>query len=217
MYLLLVSNTLKGTARSLFLWLACYTPPMSHQQQLCNLLAAYGANSEIEQATLDKMLAFAKKYPDCFDRLNAHGHFTGSAWLISPDAQSALLTHHKKLNMWLQPGGHAEDETDIRAVALREAQEESGIDHIHCLEAGIFDIDAHQFPANGDMPEHTHFDIRFLIQAEEYEHNKSEESNELKWFTYPQFKAMSGELDPSVWRMAQKWHARQHVDLSIAS
>lgn len=190
---------------------------MSHQQKLSDLLAAYRPPDSAEQTTKNNMLAFANEHNNCFDRLNIHGHFTGSAWLISPDKQSALLTHHKKLNMWLQPGGHAEGETDIKAIALREAQEESGIQSIHLLEAGIFDIDAHLFPAKGDMPEHTHFDIRFLIQAEEHEYNKSEESNELGWFTYLQLEAMSGELDPSVWRMAQKWHAMQHCDVAAAS
>lgn len=190
---------------------------MQHNQTLCDLLAAYHATSATEQATLDNMLVFAKEHPNCFDRFNTHGHFTGSAWLISPDNQSALLTHHKKLHMWLQPGGHAENETDIRKVALREAQEESGIDQLNLLEPGIFDIDAHQFPAKENMPAHIHYDIRFLIQATEFEHCKSDESNELCWFTYPQLKALSNELDLSVWRMAQKWQQWQQLNTCLAS
>lgn len=182
---------------------------MSYQAKLCHLLNNYPISCESESKLIKKMLEFANKDARCFERSNTYGHFTGSAWLLSPDGKSVLLTHHKKLNMWLQPGGHADNETDIIKVAMREAQEESGIQKIKIINDAIFDIDAHQFPAKGDMPEHIHFDIRFLLQAEQTEFMTSDESNMLAWFDYEQLANMQDELDPSVWRMALKWNNLQ--------
>lgn len=97
--------------------------------------------------------------PQAFLRSNLAGHFTGSAWLVSGDGQRALLMHHRKLNRWLQPGGHADGDTDLARVALREAEEESGLSEL-VVEPDIFDLDRHRIPARGEEPEHWHYDAR---------------------------------------------------------
>ena len=72
--------------------------------------------------TLDRFIKFIEQNPNCFERSNK-GHITGSAWIVNHDNSKVLLTHHRKLNLWLQLGGHADGEPDTKAVSLKEAQE----------------------------------------------------------------------------------------------
>ena len=117
------------------------------------------------------------------NRLAHKGHITGSAWIVDAEKKYTLLTHHKKLNRWLQLGGHAEDgEISVLDVAVREAKEESGLTGIKLLSPNIFSVDVHLIPARKDFPAHHHYDIRFLFVADKNEPlNVSDESNDLKW------------------------------------
>lgn len=133
-----------------------------------------------------EMLEFIKT-PTAFERSNLDGHFTGSAWVCTLDGNRALITHHKKLKKKLQLGGHADGDTDILRVAIKEALEESGIRRIGFIPS-IFDIDIHIIPAKGDpdsdsyTPEHKHYDVRFLIVVDnDSEYHISDESDKLEW------------------------------------
>ena len=80
-------------------------------KNLKQLLKTYIQKNPYELNAI-KMLNFFDNYNGCFEKDNLPGHFTGSAWIISPDKNKILMTHHKKLNMWLQLGGHADGEKD---------------------------------------------------------------------------------------------------------
>jgi 8-oxo-dGTP pyrophosphatase MutT (NUDIX family) len=122
------------------------------------------------------------KHPKCYQRDYLPGHVTGSAWIIDETQQFVLLTHHAKLNKWLQPGGHSDGDENIYRVALREAQEETGLQHIKLLKEDIFDIDIHTIPARKDFPTHLHFDVRFIFEASQADALiLTEESHELQW------------------------------------
>jgi ADP-ribose pyrophosphatase YjhB (NUDIX family) len=140
---------------------------ISAQQQLLALLAGDRtgdlADDQAAQAVLAEFQAFAGAHTDCCERTLAEGHFTGSAWLVSADGERVLLTHHRKLGRWLQLGGHADGEGDLAAVALREAEEESGLSRL-LVEPEIFDLDRHLIPARGSEPAHWHYDVRFLAE-----------------------------------------------------
>ncbi|WP_430390408.1 NUDIX hydrolase [Dyella sp. 20L07] len=144
---------------------------------------------------------------DCFERTKREGHFTGSAWLVSSDGLRVLLTHHRKLGRWLQLGGHADGDPDLAGVALREAEEESGLDGLS-VEAEPFDLDRHRIPARGDEPEHWHYDVRYVVRAGANEHFVvSEESHALAWRSIQEI-AADPASDESLRRMAHKWLQR---------
>ena len=110
------------------------------RQGLIQLLNQYNP-SDAEITIKNDMLSFIDANEDCFERSLEIGHVTGSSWLLNKAGDKALLMHHRKLNKWLQLGGHADGDSDILAVALKEAQEESGITSIEPVNNRIFDID----------------------------------------------------------------------------
>jgi 8-oxo-dGTP pyrophosphatase MutT (NUDIX family) len=126
--------------------------------------------------------------PQAFGRNSATSHVTGSAFVLSPDRQSVLLTHHRKLDRWLQLGGHCDGIADAAFVALKEAYEESGLSRIRVLSDRVFDVDIHEIPARGDDPAHLHYDVRFLMVAEAGEIAVSDESHDLAWVPIAQLR-----------------------------
>ena len=132
------------------------------------------------------------------------GHFTGSAWVLNPLKDHVLMTHHRKLDMWLQLGGHSNGENDLFKVALREAKEESGIQEIRGLSNNIFDLDIHTIPQQIDQPSHKHYDIRFLFEADPKETDIiiSEESHDVDWI--PLDKVLTFNSENSIKRMVRK-------------
>ena len=134
-----------------------------HRQNLLTKLNAYTPTTKAETRGHGRIVEFVAAHPNCFERRLAVGHITGSAWLLDATGTKALLTHHRKLGKWLQLGGHADGDSDVLAVALREATEESGLIDLRAVSDDIFDVDVHRIPAHGDTPAHDHYDIRFTV------------------------------------------------------
>jgi len=173
------------------------------QARVQALLAGTGASAAPSETTC-LFREFAGAHADCCERTCVPGHFTGSAWLVSADGERALLLHHRKLGIWVQPGGHADGDGDLAAVALREAQEETGLPGLR-IEGGVFDLDRHAIPARGADPEHYHYDVRFVVRAgESEEFVVNEESHALAWRAMHDI-AADAHADESVRRMARKW------------
>jgi 8-oxo-dGTP pyrophosphatase MutT (NUDIX family) len=155
-----------------------------HRQWLQQKLAFYLPENQSEAEDLKNFQNFLDHNPQAFDRnFYTPGHVTGSAWVINQDHTKALLHYHLKLQAWQQLGGHADGHPNILEVALREAQEESGLTSIKPLHSEIFDFITGYFPARNDQPEHTHYDLRFIFQADENEafNPPAEESQQLAW------------------------------------
>lgn len=180
-------------------------PPDDHRRALYEQLCRYAQRHPERQAVAEQMLRFVAETPDCFERSHAAGHITGSAWLLNPAGDKALLTLHRKLGLWLQPGGHADGDPDALRVALREAEEESGIPGIRALRAEIYDIDIHVIPAHpaSGAPEHLHYDVRFLLQAPHERYRISYESKALAWYSRQELEALTPPADESVLRLAR--------------
>lgn len=183
-----------------------------HRKPLLDLLARYRSRHPDEAACVERVRALVEARPDCFERTCAPGHVTASAWVLSPERSRFLLVQHRKLGRWLQPGGHADGETDVAAVALREAQEESGLEHLafwpERAEPFPIDLDVHAIPAHGSEPAHEHHDVRFVLVAEGGERVRaSAESLAVRWFEMDALET-SG-LDESLLRMGRKVRALQ--------
>jgi 8-oxo-dGTP pyrophosphatase MutT (NUDIX family) len=115
-----------------------------------------------------RILDFVLRHERPFDRSIPEGHLTGSAITVSADGSRILLLHHRKLDRWLQPGGHGDPgEATGEEVALREAFEESGIAglSLHTSAPRPLDVDVHDIPARGGEPAHEHLDLRYLVVA----------------------------------------------------
>jgi 8-oxo-dGTP pyrophosphatase MutT (NUDIX family) len=181
-----------------------------HRRPLLDLLAAYGDVWPDDRAVVERVVSFVEARPDCLERTCLEGHVTGSAWVISRDGRLCLLTNHKKLGFWLQLGGHADGDPDIRRVAVREVEEESGLEGLRVLSVlgrdVPLDLDVHPIPATPREPAHFHYDVRFLIMADDAQPLvRSEESNDLGWFTSDALRRLTGE--ESVLRLERRARA----------
>jgi len=160
-----------------------------------------------EAATVALFEIFLQTEGDVFCRRRGDGHFTGSCWLVSADSRRVLLMHHRKLGLWLQPGGHADGDADLPRVALREAQEETGVKDLQVAE-GVFDIDRHRIPTRRGEPDHWHYDVRYVVRAgQDDRFAPNHESLALAWRSVMEV-ADDISLDASLRRMARKWLAR---------
>ena len=113
--------------------------------------------------TRNAMRSLLAQRPAPLDRRERPGHFTASALVVAAELDRVLLLHHAKLKIWVQPGGHADGNANLLAVALSEATEETGIDGLRIWPRAI-DLDIHEVdPPQEDA--HLHYDVRFLVLA----------------------------------------------------
>jgi 8-oxo-dGTP pyrophosphatase MutT (NUDIX family) len=176
-----------------------------HRSGALRLLEAHGrlALASEEAVSVERTIAFIGAHEDCLLRTCLPGHLTGSAWILSPDRRRTLLTHHGKLDKWLQLGGHADGDPDLLAVALREAREESGLTGIRVVDPRLFDVDRHWIPARASEPGHWHHDLRFMLEADpSVPLTVSEESKDLAWVDVASVPSLNPE--ESMARMVRK-------------
>jgi 8-oxo-dGTP pyrophosphatase MutT (NUDIX family) len=186
-----------------------------HRRPLLDLLALYAGRQPAERGCATRIRSLVEARPDCFERTCLPGHVTGSAWVLSADRRRFLLTHHRKLGRWLQLGGHADGESDLAAVALREAAEESGLGPFAFLGPPgpgpilPIDLDVHAIPARPGEPAHEHHDVRFVLVALAGEATASSESHALRWFEMEALDSALAALgaDESLARLGRKARA----------
>jgi 8-oxo-dGTP pyrophosphatase MutT (NUDIX family) len=173
-----------------------------HRSGLLQLLDEYQQRWPDETSVAERFRSFMRDNERCFERDCWAGHITGSAWLVNGPGSHVLLTHHRKLQRWLQLGGHSDGDSDTLAVALREAEEESGL-RIQAQSGAIFDLDVHEIPARKADPAHFHYDVRFVIKALDEAFSVSKESLALAWVPIAEIESYTRE--ESVLRMVRKW------------
>ena len=183
--------------------------------ELLEWLGRYQDRHPAEVSTLERIRNLLNDRDRAFHRDCLPGHVTASAWIVSRERGAILLTHHRKLERWLQLGGHADGESDVLAAAIREAEEESGLRGFEALPKDgpieILDVDVHEIPAHGTEPAHEHHDIRFLLEVSEAQaiERQAVESKEVRWFEAEEIELRFKE--ESLIRMARKaaaWLAR---------
>ena len=173
-----------------------------HRNKIRLFFKHYQVRYPEETAVVERISSFVDANTDCFSRELAVGHITGSAWILDSTGTRALLTHHKKLNIWVQLGGHADGDSNVEQVAYREAIEESGLDGLQFVDQELFDIDIHQIPSRGHEAAHYHYDCRFLFRAIDDHYSVSDESHDLLWV--PLDDMCSVTTEPSIMRMVDK-------------
>jgi 8-oxo-dGTP pyrophosphatase MutT (NUDIX family) len=160
-----------------------------------------------EALDLERIRAFVTRHPEPFDRRLAVGHLTGSAVVVAASGDRVLLLHHRKLDRWLQPGGHGDPgESTGEEVALREAREETGLRglRLHPEAPRPLDVDVHEIPARGSEPAHQHLDLRYLVVAPAGAEAtpSAEETNDLRWFGWDELHGL--DLDSGLLRLLGK-------------
>lgn len=177
------------------------------RETLLEQLRRHRAFTEEEAEMTLRLTAFVEAHADCFERSLLVGHITASAWIVDFERTHTLLTHHGKLDKWLQLGGHTDGDADVLGSALREAREESGLAEVSAITPEIFDVDIHRIPARKTEPEHFHYDVRFLLEADRgVPLAISSESKDLRWVPLGSVEQLTQE--ESVLRMLRKTRAR---------
>ncbi|GMQ30361.1 NUDIX hydrolase [Algoriphagus confluentis] len=170
---------------------------------LRNQLQVYRTPYEEESPFIADFLELTQD-PLAYKRERLAGHFTASAWIVNKKRTHTLLTLHRKLGRWLQLGGHADGNENLIEVAMKEAQEESGLRSLRLVDSTIFDLDKHIILERPHVPEHFHFDVRYLLEADIQEPLQiSEESISLAWIAFDSVVDMIG-YNPSILRMLEK-------------
>jgi 8-oxo-dGTP pyrophosphatase MutT (NUDIX family) len=165
---------------------------------------AYVASDAHEARHQGELLALLQGTALPFSRMQYEpGHITASGIVLGPGRQIALV-FHKKLQLWLQPGGHIETtDATLEAAVRREVAEELGLDNLSLWQGSStpFDLDVHVIPAFPGAPTHQHFDVRLLFEVNELVTLKSRENLETGWFSLD---AVASFPDVSLARVVRK-------------
>lgn len=168
-------------------------------------LSGYQAADATEANYVTRMIALTLATRACERAHFVPGHFTASAFVLSPDRRDLILIHHKKLGIWLQPGGHVEaTDADLASAARREVAEEVGLGELDSFakDNALFDVDIHIIPARKSEPAHEHFDARFAFVARTRDFARTEEVADVRWV--PLDRVGEVTADESVLRAARK-------------
>lgn len=176
------------------------------RSSLLSLLDSYVPADELENRMYLETIQFINDNPDCFERTLLKGHVTASGWVVSPEHDQVLLMHHRKLDRWFQPGGHADGDPDVLRVAAKEVEEETGVSNLKIAREAIFDVDVHFIPANSKDPAHYHYDIRFVFEADpEAGLVINSESKDVRWVPLQEIVLLNDS--ESLMRMVRKTSA----------
>lgn len=159
----------------------------------------YHPYNEQEERDKAQMLRFMEQNSDYLERENQTAHVTVSVWTVNREHTKVLMAYHNIYDSWAWIGGHADGVEDLRAVAMRELQEETGIRHARLMSEEILSLET--LTVNGHMkrgsyvPSHLHLNVTFLAEADEMEtlSIKEDENQAVKWWTFEEALQVSSE------------------------
>lgn len=158
-------------------------------ERLIERIAAYQPGNEQEAVDQQQMLAFLRNNPDALDRTNLAGHFSASGWIVNHARDRVLLCYHKIYDSWSWTGGHADGESDLESVAIREALEETGVVAKPVAPGEIFSLETLYVMGHVKrgqyVPCHLHMNLTYLLEADETIplKIKADENSGLRWFS----------------------------------
>ena len=165
---------------------------MSHKmsrQELMEQIANYIPYNEQEERDQNLILNWIEEQENAFSRENKMAHMTASAWVVNPERDKVLMVYHNIYDSWSWSGGHADGETDLLSVALREVKEEAGITKVHPVSEEIFSLES--LTVDGHVKKgiyvssHLHLNATYLLEAdsEEAVSIKADENSGVAWFS----------------------------------
>lgn len=149
----------------------------------------YAPFNEQEEKDKALILGWISNNENAFSRENTVAHITASAWVVNKDRSKVLMVYHNIYNSWSWMGGHADGETDLLSVAIREVKEEAGISNVRPVSEEIFFSgisDGGRTCEKGNyVSSHLHLNITYLLEAdsEEQVSVKADENSGVMWFS----------------------------------
>lgn len=176
------------------------------RNKVIELLNLFETSDSRELADVKKIKELVTKHENIFVRDCLEAHLTGSALVVNSKTRKILLHNHKKLNKWLQFGGHADGEVDLAKVAMKEAEEESGLTDLEFYKDTPIDIEVQLIPEKNSVPAHLHLDFRYLVftQAEKLPKPEEHESQDLKFLSFSEVYELGDKLDYALIRLIKK-------------
>ena len=159
-----------------------------NRQKLVSQIRRYVPYNEQEEADKALILNWIEKNDDAFLRDNVVAHMTASAWVVDKDRSKVLMVYHNIYHSWSWLGGHADGETDLLAVAIREVKEEAGISDVRSVSEEIFSLES--LTVDGHVKKgryvssHLHLNVTYLLEADEHGQLrvKEDENSGVAWF-----------------------------------
>ena len=160
-----------------------------NRQELMETIKAYQPFNEQEEMDKALILNWIETQENAFSRDNTVAHMTASAWVVNKDRSKVLMVYHNIYQSWSWLGGHADGETDLLAVAIREVKEEAGISSVRPVSEEIFSlesltVDGH-VKRGSYVSSHLHLNVTYLLEADSEEHVsvKEDENSGVAWFS----------------------------------
>ena len=172
---------------------------MTMEYTLTEQIRSYQPMNEQEERDKELILHCLETEKNIFTRQNRLAHMTASAWIVDPERTKVLMAYHNIYHSWSWLGGHADGETDLLKVALKEAREESGIYHVKPVSEQIYSLEVLTVDGHVKRGEyvssHLHLNVTYLLQAEETDvlHIKEDENSNVGWFSLEDAVAASTE------------------------
>lgn len=159
------------------------------RKELISKIKKYQPFNEQEEMDKALILNWIETQENAFSRENAVAHMTASAWVVNKERSKVLMIYHNIYNSWSWLGGHADGETDLLAVAVREVKEEAGITNVRPVSDEIFSLES--LTVDGHVKKgryvssHLHLNVTYLLEAdsEEAVSVKADENSGVAWFT----------------------------------
>ncbi len=167
--------------------------------ELREKIEKYVPYNEQEEKDKNTILKYMDTFEDTLTRNNEFGHFTASAWVVNKERTKVLMIYHNIYKSWAWTGGHADGESDLLSVAVREVKEETGVENVKVLDDDIFSLEI--VCVNGHIKRgkyvssHVHLNVTYLLEVDENEtlRIKEDENSGVKWVPIGEVEVASNE------------------------
>lgn len=169
-------------------------------EQLKQQIQNYQPYNEQEKKDKEVMLKYLATFDNLLTRENEFAHFTASAWVVNKERTKVLMIYHNIYQSWAWTGGHADGEENLQKVALREVEEETGLQNLELMDDAIYSLEI--LTVNGHVKRgkyvssHLHLNLTFLIEADEQEATKikQDENSGVKWVSIEEATKVTNEV-----------------------